>query len=94
MKFTTLAVAALLPFMALSAPTPGDDVPPTELGGTDVTSGALEKRAIVGTVDADALKYRKCPRTSCDAVGQYSRGTRVTMECFTTSSTTTVNGDA
>jgi hypothetical protein len=87
MRFTALAVATLLPFAALSAPT-------AELGGEDVGSPILEKRAITGTVDADALKYRRCPRTSCDAVGQYSRGTRVSMQCFTTASTTTVNGDS
>jgi hypothetical protein len=89
MKFTALAIATLLPFAVLSAPT-------AELGGEDVDSVesvALGERAITGTVDADALKYRRCPRTSCDAVGQYPRGTRVTMECFTTTSTTTVNGD-
>ncbi|KAH8588087.1 hypothetical protein B0O99DRAFT_525684 [Bisporella sp. PMI_857] len=103
MKFTSIAVAALLPFVALSAPTPVTELgganvesrtaAPAELEGADATLAALEKRDIVGTVDADALKYRRCPRTSCNAVGQYPRGTRVTMECFTTASTTTVNGD-
>lgn len=94
MKLTALAVAALMPFVALSAPTAGEDGIALELDGRDMKADVLEKRAIVGTVDAAALKYRRCPRTSCDAVGQYSRGTRVTMNCFTTASTTTVNGDA
>ncbi|KAH8586071.1 hypothetical protein B0O99DRAFT_704061 [Bisporella sp. PMI_857] len=91
MKFAIAAVAALLPFVALSAPTPADD----SHGGADVESvKSIEKRDVVGTVDADALKYRRCPRTTCEAVGQYARGTRVTMDCYTTTNTTPVSGNA
>jgi hypothetical protein len=103
MKFAIAAVAALLPFVALSAPTPADDVSIVEIGGVifkshggaDVESvKSIEKRDVVGTVDADALKYRRCPRTTCEAVGQYARGTRVTMDCYTTTNTTPVSGNA
>lgn len=94
MKLTAIAVAALLPIVALSAPMPDDDAPAVALDGTDSAPAMLGKRGdIVGTVDADALKYRTCPRTSCTAVGQYSRGTRVTMKCYTTQNTSNVNGD-
>ncbi|KAF2690610.1 hypothetical protein K458DRAFT_411979 [Lentithecium fluviatile CBS 122367] len=91
MKFTPFFLTALLPLLTLAAPAAEPD------DGTDMTPAAaatLDKRSIVGTVDADALKYRRCPRTSCEAVGQYSRGTKVTMECYTTTSTTVINGDA
>jgi hypothetical protein len=95
MKLNTLAVAALLPFVALGAPA-ADAAPTVAQVGTlerDVSSGTLEKRAISGTVLVDGLRYRKCPRTSCDAVGQYAKGTHISLVCYTRVGTTTVNGD-
>ena len=94
MRFTPLVLATFLPIAALATPVP------VEWDGTDITPAtedALVKRAnIVGTVDADELKYRRCPRVidACEAVGEYPRGHRITMVCFTTSATTTVHGDA
>ena len=90
MKYTTLALSALLPLLALSTPTPEDLVP--LYNTTPASTNTIEKRAVTGTVDADALKYRRCPRTSCDAVGQYSRGTRISINCYTDKDTTVVNG--
>ncbi|CAN9102466.1 unnamed protein product [Alternaria sp. RS040] len=55
---------------------------------------AIEKRAIVGaTVLVDGLRYRTCPKTSCTAPGQYAKGTKIKLSCFTRTDTTTVNGD-
>jgi hypothetical protein len=100
MKFATFAVAALLPLAALGAPAPTtpEDAAPTNLGEISVVErGAefenLEKRAVSGTVQVDGLHYRKCPRTSCAAVGQYAKGHKVSLSCYTRTNTTPVNGD-
>ncbi|KAF8656875.1 hypothetical protein AX16_002421 [Volvariella volvacea WC 439] len=97
MKFTLVSLFALALVQAVSAaPAPDatvDEVGPTATAKVHATHTTLEKRAVVATVTADALRYRTCPRTSCTAVGQYPRGTRVTVECFTTTNTTPVNGD-
>jgi hypothetical protein len=54
----------------------------------------IEKRAIVdAVVVVDGLRYRTCPKTSCTAVGQYPKGTRIKLSCYTRDGTTTVNGD-
>ncbi|CAN9127949.1 unnamed protein product [Alternaria alternata] len=54
----------------------------------------IEKRAVVGaTVLVDGLRYRTCPKTSCTAPGQYAKGTKIKLGCFTRTDTTTVNGD-
>jgi hypothetical protein len=89
MKFTALALT-LLPMLALTSPVPED----ASAEAFDSTpSMSLDKRSITGVVDADALKYRRCPRTSCDAVGQYPRGYKMQIDCYTATDTTTVNGD-
>lgn len=123
MKFSTLAVAALLPFAALGAPTAPDDAAPThgleivervaelDLVGRapepiaelddlverdpepDAEFGIIEKRAVTGTVKVDGLRYRTCPRTSCTAIGQYPKGKKISLKCFTRVNTTPVNGD-
>jgi hypothetical protein len=89
MKFSALAVAALLPALALTqeAPTNHPDVPVVE--GRD-----LEKRAAVsGKVLVDGLRYRTCPKSSCTAVGQYAKGTKISIKCLTRIGTTVENGD-
>ncbi|KAI4955252.1 hypothetical protein J4E91_001110 [Alternaria rosae] len=54
----------------------------------------MEKRAIVdATVIVDGLRYRTCPKTSCSAPGQYPKGTKIKLSCYTRDGTTTVNGD-
>lgn len=112
MKLTTLAVAALLPFAALGAPTAPDDAAPTPgLGELDIVErvaeldlveraaepdaefGIIEKRAVTGTVKVDGLRYRTCPRTSCTAIGQYPKGKKISLKCYTRVNTTPVNGD-
>jgi hypothetical protein len=41
----------------------------------------------------DALRYRRGPRISCDAIGQYPIGTKVEIVSYTSKNTTVVNGD-
>jgi hypothetical protein len=91
MKFTNLAVSTLLPFLALSSPVPEADA----LAFDNTPNTTLEKRSIAGTVDADELKYRRCPRQTkaCDAIGEYPRGKTIYIDCYTATDTTTVNGD-
>ncbi|KAF7595588.1 hypothetical protein BBP40_005624 [Aspergillus hancockii] len=97
MKFSAIALAALLPAAALSSAIPEDAAPTIYTGGDLAELGLeardLEKRAVTGTVKVDGLRYRTCPRTSCTAVGQYAKGTKVTLICFTRTNTTPVNGD-
>jgi hypothetical protein len=88
MKISGLAVAALLPFAAFSAPTAEPNV--------DIAAPvALEKRAVTGTVTSSALKYRTCPQVAsyCKVIGQYSKGARISMSCQTTQWTTPVEGN-
>ncbi|KAJ5090121.1 hypothetical protein N7532_008805 [Penicillium argentinense] len=102
MKFSALAVAALLPIAALAQPLEAADPQATDhpdFAVVDyevpaVEARDLEKRAVSGKVLVDGLRYRTCPRTSCSAVGQYSKGTKISIKCFTRKDTTTVNGDA
>ena len=56
---------------------------------------ALEKRAVSATVLVDGLRYRTCPRVSdnCPAMGQYAKGKKISLTCFTRTNTTPVNGD-
>lgn len=90
MKLSTLALAAIVPATALggsaTATLPG-------VVDTDVPVATLEKRAVGGTVQVDGLRYRKCPRKSCEAVGQYAKGTRISLVCYTRDGTTSVEGD-
>ncbi|KAH7548815.1 hypothetical protein BM1_10840 [Bipolaris maydis] len=101
MKFTAFAIVTLLPLTTLSAPTAeaeGALLFAPEVEGElpvlqDIKARSLEKRAITGTVTADALKHRQCPRTSCTADGQFSRGTRIQIRCYTDTDTTVVSGN-
>jgi hypothetical protein len=97
MKFATFAVAALLPLTALSAPAPTqpEDGAPSSLAivDRDAEVGNIEKRSVSGTVEVNGLRYRTCPRTSCGAVGQYAKGTHLSLSCYTRVDTTTVDGD-
>ncbi|KAL1800633.1 hypothetical protein ACET3X_000975 [Alternaria dauci] len=84
MKITALALAFLTSTAFAQDPTIARREP---LNG-------MEKRAVVGaTVLVDGLRYRTCPRTSCSAPGQYPKGTKIKLSCFTRTDTTTVNGD-
>ena len=85
MKFSALTVATLLPALALGQ----EPTPISDLGARD-----LEKRDVSGTVLADGLRYRTCPRTSCAAIGQYPSGTPIEIQCYTRDNTTVERGDA
>jgi len=92
-----LALVAALPALALPEPVaaPAAELPaPTVYSGRPVEARELERRDNAGVVQVDGLRYRTCPRTSCTAVGQYAKGTRVTIKCYTRNNTTVVNGDA
>ncbi|PVH81877.1 hypothetical protein DL98DRAFT_514254 [Cadophora sp. DSE1049] len=96
MKFTTIAIAAILPFLAVAAPAPADAEPtvdPVKSIERDVETSNIGKRSVSATVRVDGLRYRTCPKTSCTAVGQYAKGTKITLVCYTRVGTTTVNGD-
>jgi hypothetical protein len=82
MKFTAIALAILVPLALAQEPTLAGRAP------------EIEKRAVVSaTVKVDGLRYRTCPKTSCDAPGQYAKGTKIKLSCYTRDGTTTVNGD-
>lgn len=87
-----LALAAFTPALALPEPAPAPAEPTVYTPAVDART--LEKRTNSGTVQVDGLRYRRCPRTSCDAVGQYPIGTHITIVCYTRDNTTPVNGDA
>ncbi|GJJ06935.1 hypothetical protein Clacol_001131 [Clathrus columnatus] len=83
MKFSLLAllppITAVIAALNVNSIAPGKHI--------------IDKQSVTATVTATALLYRTCPQTSCTAVGQYSEGTEVTIECETDSDTTTVEGD-
>lgn len=84
MKLSTFALVALLPTMGFTQ----------DAQATDIPELPVEARYVAGRVVANGLRYRRCPRTSCAAVGQYAPGTRIEIQCFTRAGTTIENGDA
>ncbi|KAL1991493.1 hypothetical protein VTN49DRAFT_4801 [Thermomyces lanuginosus] len=100
MKLSSVFLAALAPIAAFALPSPVEEAaaaatqPSSPEPKFDTGSNTIEKRASRAVVVADGLRYRTCPRTSCTAVGQYARGTEVTLRCYTREGTTVVNGDA
>lgn len=90
MKFSALALAALLPVAVLAQDAQATNHPDF----TNVEARDLEKRSVSGKVLVDGLRYRTCPKTSCTAVGQYAAGKAIKIQCFTRRGTTVVNGDA
>lgn len=95
MKLSTVFVAALVPFAALSLPATAEDAAVAALTApsSPEPDNKIQKRALDAVVRVDGLRYRKCPRTSCTAVGQYPKGKRIKLECYTRDNTTPVNGD-
>jgi hypothetical protein len=84
MKLTAVVLALLSSAALAQEPTIVARAPAAE----------IEKRAIVdAVVVVDGLRYRTCPKTSCTAVGQYPKGTKIKLSCYTRDGTTTVNGD-
>ena len=74
---STLLAAALMAPLTLASPAP------------DMTKRA----AVSATVKVDGLRYRTCPKTSCSAPGQFAKGTKISLSCYTRDNTETVNGD-
>ncbi|KAF8162680.1 hypothetical protein B0H34DRAFT_794473 [Crassisporium funariophilum] len=90
----------ILPWLALSvaAPPASGHLEPVAAPGEPYSSASivgrtLEKRAVSARVETDGLKYRTCPRTSCDTIGQYSIGSAISITCYTRDRTTPINGD-
>lgn len=93
MKFASsvLLIAPLLAFVSTTAaiPSPADAVSGVktkiqQLVNARGSDELLVARApVTGTVNADAVRYRRCPNTSsaCDPIGQYNRGQRITIIC-------------
>jgi len=92
-----LALVAALPALALG-PKPAELPAPTFYSGPPIEAREVEEDnqgVFTGTVKADLLNYRPCPSIdNCKSVGQYRKGTRITIECFTRDNTSVVNGDA
>lgn len=84
-------LSVVTPALVLPEPVPAAPEPTVYSGLAD--KSVLDKRANSATVKVDGLGYRKCPRTSCDAVGQYSKGTKISITYYTRENTTVVNGD-
>ena len=86
MKFTT---AFFVPFFlfttTLSAPTDAEDILAKKsalISGREASTLELEARApVTGTVNGNGVRYRRCERTSCEAVGQYDAGRVITIIC-------------
>jgi hypothetical protein len=82
MKFTTIALAILAPLALAQEPTLAGRAPD------------IEKRAIQSTiVMGDGLHYRVEPKRTGGAPGQYAKGTKIKLSCYTRDDTTTANGD-
>lgn len=94
MKLSTVVLAALAPFAVLAHPAPVEEAAaaPT-LPSTSEPDNHIQKRDVDAVVKVDGLRYRKCPRTSCTAVGQYPKGKKIKLKCYTRDNTTPVNGD-
>ncbi|KAH8589021.1 hypothetical protein B0O99DRAFT_600255 [Bisporella sp. PMI_857] len=79
MLFSSAFVGLLLPLTVLAGPV------------NLLEDRAPIKSCTVKTTTA-GVRYRKCPKTSCDIVGQYaSKGAKVKIACVTTG--TKVNGE-
>lgn len=75
MLTSLLSICLLAPLSVLASPVP-DTSPASPLA-------TLERRACTAKTTA-TVKYRTCGKTSCTAVGQYAKGTKVTIKCFVT----------
>ncbi|KAH8762225.1 hypothetical protein F5882DRAFT_383932 [Hyaloscypha sp. PMI_1271] len=91
MQFPITAILTLLPLLAMASPAPA---PPEATAANTVEERSLEKRSATGTVQVNGLRHRSCPRTSCTANGEYFKGDKIKLSCFTRKDTTVVKGDA
>jgi hypothetical protein len=91
MKFS--AALLLAPFILFASAAPNanpataDEAVKEKLAAISVREASpveLNARApVTGTVNADGVRYRRCPYTSCEAVGQYNRGRVINIICRT-----------
>ncbi|XTI91403.1 hypothetical protein V2W45_1194988, partial [Cenococcum geophilum] len=72
-----------LPLIINSSPISNPEPAPAE----------LESRNLHYTITSNSVRYRRCPRTSCDAIRQYIKGTKVTLKYYTNTNTTPINGN-
>lgn len=80
MKLTAALVTLLLPLTVYANPISSPDARPA------AEPAALEARDLSCRITTgDGVRYRRCPSTtdpSCDAVGQYAKGTVVKFTCY------------
>ncbi|KAJ2921191.1 hypothetical protein H1R20_g15901, partial [Candolleomyces eurysporus] len=91
MKFS--AALLLTPFVLFASAAPNASPATAEeavkekiaaISVREVSPVELHTRApVTGTVNGDGVRYRRCPYTSCEAVGQYNRGRVITIICRT-----------
>ena len=80
MKFSVALLFA--PFVLLAAPHPATaDADKVAAIKQAVLASPGARASVVGTVNANYVRYRRCARTSCAAVGQYQKGHKVTITC-------------
>ncbi|TFK69993.1 hypothetical protein BDN72DRAFT_959122 [Pluteus cervinus] len=102
MKLST-AYIALISYAAVAFAAPPAEPAPADILAAKTAALAeldahspleeLAPSSVTGTINASALKYLLCPRTTgCTAMGQYSRGTVVTIQCRTNVNTSSVEG--
>jgi hypothetical protein len=95
MRFTSpaLLIAPLLAFIGTTAAVPS---PVTQVGGAvngvkdkighlvnarDSDELLVARAPVSGIVNADGVRYRRCARTSCEAVGQYNKYQPIAIIC-------------
>ncbi|KAJ2925915.1 hypothetical protein H1R20_g11182, partial [Candolleomyces eurysporus] len=85
------AAFLLAPFILLTSAAPSanpataDDAVKEKIAALGVREASpveLHARApVTATVNTDGVRYRRCERTSCEAVGQYNNGQSITITC-------------
>ena len=89
MKLCAALLLAPFVLLASAAPSPNpataEEAVKEKIGTISVREGSpvdLHARApVTGTVNANNVRYRRCASTSCEAVGQYNNGQKITIVC-------------
>jgi hypothetical protein len=87
MKLSAALILAPFVLLTSAAPNPNTDglvikEKIAAVGAREVSPVDLHARApVTGTVNTDGVRYRRCERTSCEAVGQYNNGQSITINC-------------
>ncbi|KAJ3539083.1 hypothetical protein NMY22_g4894 [Coprinellus aureogranulatus] len=79
MKLSALLLSSTLALFAGTTALPQ----PEPMPGLAEPKEALAPASVTGTVNANYIKYRRCPYTSCEPVGQYNKGKVITIVCMT-----------